>query len=323
MMQRYNDYLLTKAKDHILYQGLGDWFDLGPAGPGVSQLTPPGVTATAIWYYDLSILTKTARLLGRTEDAAGYEAQAAAVKKAFNEKFFNRITRQYATGSQTANAMAVFAGLVAPADKDAVVENIVKDLRSRNNALTSGDIGFRYLLKVLTDEGRSDVIFDMNSRTDVPGYGYQLAHGATSLTESWQALPFVSNNHFMLGHLMEWFYTGLAGIRAADSSAGFRDIVLRPAQVGNITWVDGDYHSPYGMISSHWRKEGRTFNWNISVPVNTKATVYLPVPAGAVVTEGGKLLKNRKDIVLLHRDKGKMVLQVGSGDYDFQVKDIQ
>ncbi|HEY4209066.1 MAG TPA: family 78 glycoside hydrolase catalytic domain [Puia sp.] len=329
MMQRYNAYLVTKAQHHILYQGLGDWFDLGPKSPGVSQLTPPGVTATAIWYYDLTILSKTAGLLGKTQDAAGYEALAAEVKKAFNEEFFNRSTREYATGSQTANAMAVFAGLVEPAYKEAVVDNIVKDLRDRNYALTSGDIGFRYLLKVLADEGRSDVIFSMNSRTDVPGYGYQLAHGATSLTESWQALPYVSNNHFMLGHIMEWFYTGLAGIRAAEGSVGFKDIVFRPEVVGDVSWADGDYHSPYGMISSHWRKEGKRFDWSISVPVNTTATIYLPAPDGAVVTEGWRLLVDRKDqngqpgsgqdVVVLRREKGRLVLRVGSGNYNFRV----
>jgi len=84
------------------------------------------------------------------------------------------------------------------------------------------------VLRVLEGNGRSDVIFDMNSRTDVPGYGFQLAHAATSLTESWQAYRFVSNNHFMLGHLMEWFYSGLGGIRQAKTQLAFkRSIFVR------------------------------------------------------------------------------------------------
>ena len=319
MMQRYNEYLVSKARDYILYQGLGDWYDLGPGDPGVSQLTPQGLTATAIWHYDLVILSKTARLLGRLSDAERYDQLAGKVRTAFNRKFFNVSTKQYGTGSQTANAKAVYMGLVASADRRAVVENIVKDLRSRNNALTSGDIGFRYLLKVLADEGRTDVIFDMNSRTDVPGYGYQLAHGATALTESWQALPFVSNNHFMLGHIMEWFYTDLAGIREADRAVGFRDIVLKPEIVGNVTWAQGDYASPYGMISSHWKKEGDTFDWNVIIPANTRATVYLPVSAGAVVTEGGKPLSER-EIKITGDHNGGIKLSVGSGSYNFRVK---
>ena len=47
-MQRYVDYLGTKADGHIVAYGLGDWFDIGPNAPGVSQLTSNGVTATAI-----------------------------------------------------------------------------------------------------------------------------------------------------------------------------------------------------------------------------------------------------------------------------------
>jgi len=131
------------------------------------------------------------------------------VKAAFNEAFFNKDTKQYATGSQAANAMSVYMGLVEPEYREAVSGNIIKDIRERKKGLTAGAIGFRCLLMVVDENGRPDVIFDMSSRSDVPGYGYQLAHGATSLTESWQAYRFVSDNHFMLGHLMEWFYDGL------------------------------------------------------------------------------------------------------------------
>ncbi len=73
-----------------------------------------------------------------------------------------------------------------------MVDNLVKDIRMTGTiALTAGDIGYRYVLRALgSDAGRSDVIFDMNSRNDVPGYGYQLAQGATALTESWAGLSF-------------------------------------------------------------------------------------------------------------------------------------
>lgn len=321
MMKAYAGYLSREAKGHILYEGLSDWYDLGPEHPGVSQLTPRGLTATAIYYYDLSILSRIARLLGKEGDAVEYEGTAAAVKAAFNAQFFNPQTNEYGTGSQAANAMAVYMGLVEATHKDSVVANIVKDIRNRNNALTAGDIGYRYLLKVLADEGRSDVIFDMNSRNDVPGYGYQLKKGATALTESWQALPSVSNNHFMLGHIMEWFYTDLAGIRESDTSVGFRDIVLRPEMVGGIRWADGDYHSPYGLVSSHWKKEGKTFDWSVTVPANACATMYLPVPPGAVVTEGWRDLDSRKDIVIAGREKGRLILKIGSGNYNFRVQE--
>jgi alpha-L-rhamnosidase len=293
MMTRYVAYLESKSKNHILSFGLGDWYDIGPKPPGVSQLTPNGVTATAIYYYDLTILTHIARLLGKPGDALKYSSVGNQVKASFNTRFFNKQTKQYATGSQTANAVAVYMNLVEPQDKAAVVDNIVKDIRSRNNSLTAGDIGYRYLLRVLDDAGRSDVINDMNNRDDVPGYGYQLAKGATALTESWQGADNASNNHFMLGHLMEWFYSGLAGIRPAPNSVAFHEIEIRPEPVGDVSWVKASYKSPYGLISSEWKKDNGGFYLKVKIPANTHATIYLPSKASSNIRESGHMIKNK------------------------------
>lgn len=313
MMKRYMTYLDKQADNHILSEGLGDWYDLGPKHPGVSQLTPKGVTATAIYYYDLTILSKIAVLLNKIPESNRFGKQAAEVKLAFNNKFFNKETKQYATNSQAANAMAVYMKLVEPEYKAAVIENIVKELRGRNNTLTAGDIGYRYLLKVLDDAGRSDVIFDMNNRSDVPGYGFQLAKGATALTESWQALSGVSNNHFMLGHIMEWFYAGLAGIRPADDAVAYNKIVIRPEPVGDITSAKGSYHSSYGTIKTDWKKLGKDFDLTVEIPANTTAVVYLPAQPASQITQDDKPLAGLKN------DSGKTAVNIGSGVYHFKV----
>jgi alpha-L-rhamnosidase len=312
MMLKYLDYLAGMAKDHILTQGLGDWYDLGPNPPGLSQNTTKGVTATAIYHYDLQIMSKIARQLGKLADAARFDKLALAVKKSFNNTFFNAQTKQYATGSQTANAMAVYCGLVEPQYKEAVIANLIKDIKSRNNALTAGDIGFRYLLRVLDDAGRSDVIFDMNSRDDVPGYGYQLAKGATALTESWPALAGVSNNHLMLGHIVEWFYGALAGIRPGNNGVAFKDIEIRPELVGDLTYAKASHQSPYGTISSKWETKGGKFVLDITIPPNTTATVYLP--AGKTVNLGS----NIKGTAYKGIEKGKAVVKIGSGTYHIE-----
>ena len=276
MMKRYIAYLEKKSDNYILMQGLGDWYDIGPNKPGFAQMTPQGVTATATFYHDLFIMKDIAALLGKKEDANLYGQMSEKVKKAFNDKFFHSSTKQYATGSQAANAMALHMGLVAPENKDAVVANLVKDIRDRNNALTAGDIGYRYVLRALEDAGRSDVIFDMNNKSDVPGYGYQLAHGATALTESWQALPAVSNNHFMLGHLMEWLYAGLVGIKMADDAIAFDKIELHPQPVGKMKFAAASYHSVRGLIKAEWKRDGNTFELKVAIPANTTAKIFLP-----------------------------------------------
>ncbi|MEZ0542187.1 family 78 glycoside hydrolase catalytic domain [Fibrella arboris] len=320
MMQRYLTYLGTKATNHLLSQGLGDWYDLGPNPPGVSQLTPMGVTGTAMYYYDLTIMEQIARMLNRPADADRYTDLAKQVKTAFNQAFFNKETKQYATNSQTANAMALYMNLVEPPYREAVVDNIIKDIRSRNNSLTAGDIGYRYLLRALEEAGRSDVIFDMNSRADVPGYGYQLAKGATALTESWQALPSVSNNHFMLGHLMEWLYAGLAGIKQEDSSVAFRSSKIYPQPVGDVTSAKATYASPYGLISSEWTKKGADFTLTVQIPPNTTSTIYLPATKASTITESDTPIAKSKEATLTGFEKDRARITVGSGTYRFRVK---
>ena len=323
MMQRYINYLEKKSSNHILTQGLGDWYDLGPDKPGFSQNTTKGITATAFYYYDLFILEKIAGLLNKNEDQKIYKALAADVKNAFNKSFFNSTTKQYGSGSQTANAIAVYMKLVAPDDKNEVVENIVKDIRSRNNSLTTGDIGYRYLLKVLDEEGRSDVIFDMNNRSDVPGYGYQLAKGATALTESWQALSTVSNNHLMLGHIMEWFYDGLAGIGEAEDAVGFNKIVFRPQVVGDVNFAKATYHSVYGMVKCEWKKSNDKFELMVEVPANTEARIIIPpVKKNPIITEAedAKKIKTYTILGIDPHDHSSATIVLGSGIYHFTVK---
>jgi len=209
--------------------------------------------------------------------------------------------------------MALYVGLVNDDDKTAVLNNLITDIKSSNNALTAGDIGYRYVLKVLANAGRSDIIFDMNNRSDVPGYGYQLTHGATALTESWQALPNVSNNHFMLGHIMEWFYESLAGIAQNDSSVAFKNIVINPQIVGDITHAEASFQSPYGLIKSGWKKENGTLQLNVTIPANTTATVYLPANESSIIQQNNKTIK--ANII-----NAKAVITIGSGKYLFNVK---
>jgi len=320
MMKRYLAYLSSKANDNILTQGLGDWYDQGPKPPGFSQLTPKGLTATAFYYYDLSIVTQVANLLGKKQDAAAYAKLAAIIKSAYNKAFFNAKTKQYGTGSQTANSISLYMGLVDEKDKKEVVDNIVADLKSRDNAITSGDIGFRYLLKALDEGGRADVIYAMNNRSDVPGYGYQIAKGATALTESWGALPQNSNNHFMLGDIMEWFYEGLAGIRNRDGSLAMKRFEIKPEVVGDMTSAKASYLSPYGEIKSDWIKEGNVFSIAVQVPVNIKAVLYLPSAQNSTITEGGKSVKSNRQFKVLGFKDGRTAIEIGSGEYHFAAK---
>lgn len=320
MMKAYVDYLTSRAENHIVKHGLGDWYDLGPAHPGYSQLTSRGLTPTALYYNDLRIMERTAALLGKDEDSRNYGALADEVRKAFNEKFFDKEKGYYDRGSQTANAIPLYLGLVEEENRKGCLDRIVSDIRGRGNAITSGDIGFSYLLRTLQKEGASDVIFDMNSQSEKPGYGYQLRQGATSLTESWSALRTASHNHCMLGHIMEWFYGGLGGIRPSDDSVAFKKFVIMPEPVGDITFADAEFDSPYGRISNSWRIEGDDFVDTVTVPVNTRASICLPASDASRITEGGKPLAGNRYVRLVGEKDGRQIIEVGSGTYEFRVR---
>ncbi|HWL17547.1 MAG TPA: family 78 glycoside hydrolase catalytic domain [Opitutus sp.] len=148
-MCRYADYLASRAEGHILSHGLGDWYDIGPKPPGVSQLTPLGLTATATYYEDIKTLAAIATRLGHTADAARFTTRAAEIRTAFNRRFFDAERGVYATGSQCANAMPLVLGLVEPAERPRVLAALVSDVRDRG--LTAGDVGYRYLLRALAE----------------------------------------------------------------------------------------------------------------------------------------------------------------------------
>ncbi len=342
MMKKYVAYLGTTATHNIVNHGLGDWYDLGPKGPGFAQLTPVALTSTAFYYYDTRILAKVAALLGRSAEAQKLETQAEQIRTAFNLKFFNPANHDYSTGSQTANAVPLVMGLVDETNRASVLDAIVRDVRARGNALTSGDVGYRYLLRalaehgrrvrlitgfdwlghyvyrVLPEVGRSDVISDMNDQTNKPGYGYQLAKGATSLTEGWNGSH--SQDHFMLGQIIEWFYHDLAGIQNAPGSAGFKEIIIRPQPVGDLKWVKASYKSIRGKIVSEWKMDFDRFSLCVKIPANTTATVYVPAASADAVTESGRPAARSKDVKFVRMTNGCAVFTVKSGRYEFKSK---
>jgi len=309
-MKNYVAYLGSRAANGIVNYGLGDWYDIGPKHPGVSQLTPVALTATAFYFQDVKLMAQVATLLGKPEEAQNYSALAEKIRTAFNEKFYNPAAHCYATDSQCANAIPLVMDICEPTNREAVLNAIVRDVRMRGDALTAGDVGYRYLLRALADGGRSDVIFDINNQSDKPGYGMQLAKGKTSLTEAWDGGS--SQDHFMLGQIQEWFYHDLAGIRSGGD--GFKQIIIAPQPVGDVTWVKARYQSIRGEIATNWKRAGKQFTLNVTIPANTTATILLPSNPGAQVSV------NRTTAKRLPDEGTEAVFETGSGSYEFTAK---
>lgn len=320
MMDRYIAYLGKKSENNILSFGLGDWYDLGPDSPGSAQLTPVALTATAIYYYDLKLMKQMAEVLHKEDDVKLYFVKSEEVKSAFSAKFLNKATNVYSTGSQTSMSMPLNVGLVDELIKNKVVDNLVDSIIAKNKALTAGDIGFHFLVETLVKNGKSQLLFEMNNRDDVPGYGYQLKSGATSLTESWMANQISSNNHLMLGHLMQWFYESIGGIQQQENSIAFKTLIIKPCVVGDISNATSYFNTPYGTVKTNWKKLSDSFHLNVTIPANSTASVYLPVTGKSIVLENGSMINKSKDIHFVKKTNEYLIYKVGSGSYNFIVK---
>jgi len=319
-MQQYFSYLEKKSSGNLLSHGLGDWYDVGPQVPGYAQLTPVPLVASAMYYYDAVLMSDIAKILGKSDDEKYFRLLADEIRKAFNRKFYHPDTKIYGSGSQTSMAMPLSMGLVPEEDVPLVFNNLLRTIQSDSNQITAGDIGFHFLMDVLIQHGAAELLYAMNLRDDVPGYGYQLKKGATSLTESWQALETKSMNHLMLGHLMEWFYSGLAGIGQTLNSVAYQEVLIAPQMIGGLDHASASFESPYGRILSDWRIRSGVFIHHVDIPVGSVATINLPRKMGQSVLESGKPIAERSEIIIKKEADNSLSLLVGSGKYRFEVR---
>ena len=322
-MKKYVAHLGTRAAGNILSHGLGDWFDAPPANHGAAKLTSKALTATATYFQDVDTLRKAAELLHHEEDARRYAELAGQIKAAFNAKFFDAATGQYEKGSQTADAMPLALGLVDADKREVVMGHLVDAIRNNKYMVTSGDVGFTYVVQALTQANRGDVMYAMMAQDAGPGYVYQLNHGATSLTEAWDVGQ-SSQNHLMIGHGEAWLYRGLAGIQNDAGSVAFGRIVIRPEIVENLgalngkSFVKAAYDSARGRIESGWVRTGKAVTMNVTIPPTATATIYVPAADPRLV----QVSATPADPAMVPKLEASAdhfaVFTVGAGTYAFQ-----
>ena len=315
VMRHYVDYLGTRAQENIIAYGLGDWYDIGPGEPGISKLTSAGVTATATYYQDLRVVEKALSLAGRNDDSRIYGRKADEVLQSFNARFFDSANHRYDRGSQAAQAMSLVVGLVPGSERANVLATLVADIQAHNNHVTAGDIGYHYVVDALLEGNRSDVLYQMLKRTDSPSYGFQVAQGATALTEAWDANPRSSQDHFMLGHAEEWFYRGLSGIEVDFASEPPTQLVLRPHPVSALRWVRTSYESAWGRVESNWQLGPAQSKYEFLIPANALATIVIETTSPQSLRVGGEDVAHAPGVVKTTVEPDVVKLVVGSGRY--------
>jgi len=324
-LKKYVEFLRSKAENGLVkYSYYGDWVAIDKC--------PGSLVSAFYYYYDLKILTDVAQVLGVHQEAEAYLKLAAQIKEAFNREFLDPLTKNYAGGSQTSNTLPLFLGLVPDNARSGVWGNLFNDLVYKHDShLTTGIIGTKYILDVLTMFGNSDLAYDILTKTDFPSYGYMIKNGATTLWELWQKREgpsMNSHNHPMFGSVGAWFYRALAGINLAPETQAFKKLIIKPQMVRDLTHVSGSIYTINGEVSCAWEKADRKIRVEVTIPAGSQAEIYIPVfklrnpklyEGGTLVWAENQLKVRLPGIEEIQFKSGNVVVMVGSGRYALEL----
>jgi alpha-L-rhamnosidase len=309
----------------IDYCNYGDWVDNSwIKGALDKRTTSRPLMSTAYYYNNCRIVARTARLLGKPDDAKRFGDLAEKVKTAFNARFFDSRTNKYDSQTQGSYVFPLAFGLVPEEHRAAVIANLIEEIQNKHKGHTSvGLVGMQWFMQVLTNAGRPDVAYAVATQTTRPSWGYMVSKGATTSWERWDTDiqdggMNGESQKILSGNLEAWCYQTLGGINYDPEKPGFKHAILRPRPVGDLKFVRAAHRSLYGPILSEWNVDGLVFDWNAAVPPNTTATVYVPATDASSVTEGGKPIGQVEGVRFLRMDAGTAVLEVGSGHYAFR-----
>jgi alpha-L-rhamnosidase len=329
-MKKWMQYMQSKyMKDHIVTRDkYGDWCvppeDLKLIhAKDSSRLTDGKLIATAYYFKLLSYMQRFAKLTGNDADIKEYELLAENMKNAFHNRFYDPLQHGYSNNTITANLLPLYFGICPDSLKEKVFANIYHKIRVESkDHISTGLIGTQYLMRGLTEYDNTNLAFKLASNTTYPSYGYMAANGATTIWELWNgntADPGMnSQNHvMMLGDLLIWYYENLAGIRTDKTNVGFKKIIMKPSLPDDLHFVNASYKSMHGLIKSDWKKNDKTFEWTISIPANTLATVYIPAKSVYDAMESGKELSKAEGVQSVKWENGSAIVQIGSGEYKF------
>ncbi len=332
-MKAWVEYIRKKAGSSYIWKGgskYGDWLFYHP--PVNNHTEPDGYTdhdfiATAFFAYSTSLLARTAAVLGKTDDEKNYTDLFNKIKDVFVYQYVTKAGR-VGTNSQTSYVLALMFNLLPEnLDHDAA-GFLVADIKSRGNHLSTGFLGTPYLCHVLSDNGYTNVAYDLLLQETYPSWLYPVKMGATTIWERWDGekpdstfedAGMNSFNHYAYGAIGDWMYRVAAGIDTKD--AGYKHILIQPHPTTKMDYCKATFESPYGTIVSGWERKDGIIIFTVKIPANTIATITLPGVNAENLTEHGKSFRDNKNLENIKTDGNKIVMEAGSGDYIFEAKE--
>lgn len=302
----YVDHITELSPDGLTDWGLGDWVP-------VKSVSPKELTSSIYYYVDATILSKAAKILKNESDYQKYSALASKIAKAINAKYLNLETGMYGSGLQTELSAPLFWGIVPENLKAKVAENLANRVIADGKHIDVGLLGSKTILNALSENGYSDLAYEVASQETFPSWGYWIKQGATTLFENWQieGKGDLSRNHIMFGEIGAWYYKALGGMKPDQEKPGFKNIILEPHFVKGLDSFNSSHTGPFGEIQSGWKRNGNTVVYQVVVPANSSATLKL---SGKKISENGKMIYSKANEAIYS-------INLAAGSYEFVISD--
>lgn len=320
-MTRFIAFCKNRSTANLLppqqYQCFGDWLN-------INDDTPKDVICTAYFAYSTKLTARTAEVLGKNDDAAKYNELFDRIKAAFNQAYVADDGR-ISGDSQTAYVLALKFDLLSPERAKLAGQHLVENIQKRNWHLSTGFVGTKDLMLVLSKIGRNDVAERLIHQDTFPSWGFSIKHGATSIWERWdgwtpdkgfQDPGMNSFAHYSFGAVYQWMVENLGGIR--NDAPAYKRIVIAPYPDPALTSATTSYACTRGLIKTSWQRHGNGLDLDVSIPANTTATVYMPKGYSSI-TESGQSLQQADGVKVLQPDD-QTVVAIESGLYHFQLQ---
>ena len=337
-MKKHMEWCATKAGDGYLYNGADtkycDWLAYLP--------TDKRYVSVCYYAYAAQLMRDIAQALSENEndlyarDAKNYQQLFENIRSEWQERYLNA-QKTPIHDTQCAYLMALRYNLLPDETSvDATVRKLQAAIRGNNYTLNTGFLGTAILNQTLSDCDLNMEAYTILLQRNDPSWLYSIDQGATTMWERWNSYTKANGmgpanmnsfNHYAYGAVADWMYRYMAGISPDTSEPGFHHFILKPHpddrntllyQQQRITWTDATFHSDYGPIHARWQweEQGRII-YEVTVPANTTATLYMPCPEGYEVHESGEEIERAEGVALLRYEGGNAILELGSGSYIF------
>ena len=324
-LQNYINYLDHNLKDGLVTtNAYGDWC-MPPERADLihsqdpTRKTDGSLISSAMYYSMLTMMGQLAMQLGKEGDMLFYDRQQQKLKDAYNRHFYHAESGSYSNNTVTANLLSLEFGLVPDGDEEKVLQNIVDVTRDTyKDHISCGVVGMQHLLTCLTRTGHLDQAMRIILQKDYPSFGYMIEHDATTVWELWNgdtADPAMnSGNHIMLlGDVLPWMYGGLAGIKQSPWSRAFKELDMSLCMPDELNHVKATHNTPYGKVSSEWKRTDNGIEWEVEIPANTTARIH--VPSGYTIQGMASLRWASAEV-----EGNDLCLVVGSGKYSIKAQ---